>query len=89
MIPVWLWWIFGALNALALLLAIVDKVRARRGLHRIRERTLLGVAFLGGSVGLLIGMVVVRHKVRKPSFLIRLFAIVVVQSALVAWLYVL
>ncbi len=89
MIPMWLWWILGGLNAVALVLAVVDKVRARRGLHRIRERTLLGVAFLGGSVGLLVGMVLVRHKVRKPSFLIRLLGIVVVQSALVAWLYVL
>lgn len=89
MIPMWLWWILGVLNATAFVLAVVDKRRARRGQHRIRERSLLGVAFVGGSLGLLVGMVLVRHKVRKPTFLVRLFAIVVVQSALVAWLYVL
>src|SRR5687768_3511430 len=45
-----------------------DKQRAQGGGSRVRERTLLVWALVGGSPGLLVGMVLVRHKVRKASF---------------------
>ena len=86
-IPPWVWWILAALNVIAFLLAINDKMRARRSAHRIPERTLLGVALIGGSVGLLTGMVLARHKVRKPSFLGRLLFVVLVQAAIVVTWY--
>ena len=85
LLPLWLWWIVAALSSLAFILAVVDKARAQRGRQRVRERTLLGVALLGGSLGLLVAMILVRHKVRKASFLLRLFAIVLMQATLIAY----
>lgn len=57
-------------NAAAFLLMGVDKRRARRGEWRIRERTLLGMAFLLGGPGILAGMAAFRHKTKHWSFLI-------------------
>ena len=57
---------FLAINLLDFVLCGADKRRARRGKWRIRERTLLGLAALGGSVGLLAGMRMFHHKTLKP-----------------------
>ena len=57
-----------AINLLDFVLCGADKHRARRGKWRIRERTLLGLAALGGSVGLLAGMRMFHHKTLKPEF---------------------
>lgn len=56
------------INALGFTLMLTDKRKSRRGARRIRERTLLGVAALGGSVGALAGMYLFRHKTRHARF---------------------
>lgn len=43
-------------NAAAFSLMLVDKQKARKGLWRIPESTLMGIAVLGGSFGAMIGM---------------------------------
>ena len=72
-------WLAAASSA-DLVATLLDKRRARRGVHRIPERTLLLVALAGGSVGLVLGTWIARHKVRKFGFLSRLAAVVVVQA---------
>lgn len=67
------------INAAAFLLMIIDKMKARRGLWRISEATLIGSALLGGSVGALIGMYLVRHKTQHPKFTIGVPVILVLQ----------
>ena len=46
----------------------IDKRRAKRGLWRIPEMTLLGFGFFGGSVGALAAMKLFRHKTRHWYF---------------------
>jgi uncharacterized membrane protein YsdA (DUF1294 family) len=46
----------------------VDKYRARVKQWRIPERTLLILTLIGGAYGALVGMIVFRHKIRKPLF---------------------
>lgn len=75
-----------ALSLFAFGLAVLDKSRARRGAPRIPERALLGSALVGGSPGLLLGMLLARHKTRKPSFLLG-FALVVALQVGIVWLY--
>ena len=75
----------AALSLAALVLCVVDKARARRGARRVRERTLLALALAGGTPGLLLGMLAVRHKTRKGAFLAPL-ALVVLAQAAALWL---
>lgn len=58
------------INAIAFLLYGLDKQKAKRHKWRIPEATLLGVAFLGGSIGAFLGMQVFHHKTRKAKFYI-------------------
>lgn len=60
--------LFSVLSILTLLLYGIDKWRAKRRLWRIRESTLLGLGFLGGAVGALLGMELFRHKTKHWYF---------------------
>ena len=57
-----------AVNLVSFALYGLDKVKAKRGLWRIRESTLLLVAALGGSLGALMGMELFRHKTKHWTF---------------------
>ena len=75
--------LFGYLliiNALGFLLMLVDKVKARKNKWRIPEKTLMGVAALGGSIGCLVGMYTVRHKTQHPKFTIGIPLILALQA---------
>lgn len=60
----------------------LDKRRAQAGKRRIPERHFWIYGLLGGSLGVIIGMSVWRHKTRKPSFFLPIYAIFAVQVAL-------
>ncbi|MEJ8308706.1 DUF1294 domain-containing protein [Agrobacterium larrymoorei] len=61
-----------------------DKRAARRGARRIRERTLLLFALIGGSLGAVTAQQMLRHKTRKQPFRGLLLAIVFLHFALAA-----
>ncbi len=46
----------------------IDKKRAKAREWRIKESTLFLIAFIGGSLGSLLGMKVFRHKTKHRSF---------------------
>ena len=69
-------------NAAALALMLVDKQKARRGVWRIPEATLLGIAVFGGSIGAIAGMYLFRHKTRHLKFSLGLPLILAVQIGL-------
>lgn len=67
------------INALACLLMLVDKQKARKNKWRIRESVLIGTAVLGGSLGALAGMYLFRHKTKHPKFTIGIPVILALQ----------
>ena len=69
-------------NAAALALMLADKQKARRGVWRIPEATLLGIAVFGGSIGAIAGMYLFRHKTRHLKFSLGLPLILAVQIGL-------
>ncbi|MBZ9648229.1 MULTISPECIES: DUF1294 domain-containing protein [Sphingomonadaceae] len=73
-------------NLVAFALFSMDKRRARLGLRRLSERTLLLWALAGGSAGALVGRRLFRHKTRKQPFSTLLWLIVAAQAmAAAAW----
>ena len=66
-------------NLIALALMGLDKHRARVHRERIPEATLMGLAAMGGSIGIIGGMYLFRHKTRKPRFYIGAPVLLVMQ----------
>lgn len=63
----------------------VDKRRARKNpRHRIRESTLLLLSALGGSVAMLLCMLIIRHKTKHAKFMLGIPVIILAQAALIA-----
>jgi uncharacterized membrane protein YsdA (DUF1294 family) len=78
-------WIIAviALNLISFIVMGSDKQRAIRHRWRIAEGTLLGLALFGGSLGVLLGMVVFHHKTNKPRFILGIPLILGIQSVLI------
>ena len=74
------------INAAAFLLTLADKRKAKKNRWRIPERTLIGSAVLGGSVGALLGMYTFRHKTKHLKFTLGVPAILIAQLALAVFL---
>lgn len=70
------------INALAFVLMLADKIKARKNLWRIPERTLILCAAAGGSLGCLAGMYLLRHKTLHPKFTIGVPVILALQVVL-------
>lgn len=58
------------INIISFLLMGIDKYQAIKNKNRISEYSLIVLSFFGGSIGTLLGMIIFRHKIRKPKFLI-------------------
>ncbi len=58
------------INLLALILTVYDKLAAIHGRTRVSEHTLMLIAICGGGVAMVLVMLLIRHKTRKPLFMI-------------------
>lgn len=87
------WEFFGKYKILIVYLAVInfitfaafaiDKIHAIEGKSRIRILTLLGLAFMGGSVGALLGIYMLRHKTKVDYFTVGIPLIMVMQGVVV------
>ena len=67
------------INIIAFSLMYIDKQKAKKNKWRIKEDTLMISAFLGGSIGALIGMNTFRHKTKHAKFKSGIPAILIFQ----------
>ena len=58
------------INVSTFILYGIDKKKAIKHKFRISENTLIFSAFIGGSLGALLGMQFFRHKTKHPKFII-------------------
>ena len=78
----------AALNLFTFLAFGWDKRKAIKGKSRTAEGTLITFSFFGGFVGGWFAMNVFRHKTRKTSFKVKMFAVTVLNPVwLVLWLW--
>ncbi|WP_037080417.1 DUF1294 domain-containing protein [Neorhizobium vignae] len=78
--PLALFILYLLLNVIAFCVYWWDKQAAIDGTWRISERTLLGVAFIGGSLGAVTAQQMLRHKTRKQPFRTLLMIIVALHT---------
>ena len=74
---------FAVINFIAFVAYAVDKVNAAKHRSRIKIVTLLGLAFVGGSVGSLLAMYLLRHKTRKDYFTVGVPLIMIMQVVVI------
>lgn len=80
--------LYTFLNVITFFLFWWDKRAAKQGDRRIRERTLLLFALMGGSLGAVTAQHLLRHKTRKQPFRGLLLAIAFLQlAAAVVWAF--
>ncbi|MDO5096739.1 MAG: DUF1294 domain-containing protein [Peptostreptococcaceae bacterium] len=75
---------FALWNFVVFLIYGIDKKRARDKKWRVNEKYLIGLAFLLGGAGALLGMIFFHHKTQKISFRI-LIPFALLCNA--AWIY--
>lgn len=81
-------WIYLAFtNAAAFILCGFDKNAAKNRKRRIPEKNLFFISAIGGSIGMLAGMLIFHHKTRKPAFYIGIPLIIVLQIAAKYYLF--
>lgn len=81
---VYLWLLI--MSVFTFFLYAADKKRAKKQEWRIRESTLILCSFLGGSVGAMLGMYVLRHKTQHLSFRILIPLSLILHIAIVVLL---
>ena len=74
------------INIVTLILFAVDKIAAIEHRSRIKIVTLLGLAFIGGSVGALVAMYVFHHKTKQDYFSVGVPLIILMQVVVLFFL---
>ena len=79
---IYLWMAYFAIISLvAIAVTVADKVKAKSGAWRVKERTLFIISALGGGIAMYITMHVIRHKTKHMSFMIGIPLIIAAQVA--------
>ena len=75
------------LNILSLIIMIHDKKNAKNHKWRVSEATLITISLLGGSIGILMGMYIFRHKTNHLKFTLGIPLILLLNLFLYVFIY--
>ena len=73
--PAWL----ILISLISVIVTAADKVKAKRVSRRVPEAALMLLSVLGGSLAMLITMIIIRHKTKHPKFMVGIPVIIVLQ----------
>lgn len=73
------------MNGFGFISMFTDKRKAILHQWRYRENSLLLIAVLGGSIGILLGMIIFHHKTNKPKFKIGIPLIICIQFLMLCY----
>lgn len=76
-----------AISLVSITFTIHDKLSAIRHKRRVPEKTLLTISLLGGSVAMLVTMLIIRHKTKHPKFMIGIPVIIILQLAILFFFF--
>lgn len=66
----------------AVIVTVYDKLSAIAGWWRVSEKTLLMISAFGGSAAMYLTMLIIRHKTKKPKFMVTIPVIITLQIIL-------
>lgn len=75
------------ISLISVIVTVVDKLAAKFHKWRIPEKTLFILSILGGSVAMLLTMLLIRHKTRHKRFMIGIPLIIIIQIAILTFLF--
>ena len=73
----------AVMSFIAYAVTTYDKLAAKASRRRVPEKVLLLLAVLGGAIGEYVTMKLIRHKTKKPKFMITLPILCVIHIAAV------
>ena len=71
------------INVFAIVITVHDKLAAIRHRRRIPEKTLMLISALGGAPAMYLTMLIIRHKTRKPLFMIGIPLVFLLELAVI------
>lgn len=71
----------AAISVISVIVCCIDKINSKKHKERVAESDLLLLSSLGGAVFMFLTMIVIRHKTRKPKFMIGIPLIIVLHIA--------
>lgn len=74
-------------NLITFVVFATDKRKAQKGKWRIHTETLMGLSFIGGTVGGLAAMHIFHHKTKQKKFTLGLPVMLALQIALLVCLH--
>jgi uncharacterized membrane protein YsdA (DUF1294 family) len=80
---------FGVVSLVSAIVTVADKMYAKKAGHRrIPESTLISYAAFGGSLAMLLTMLLIRHKTKHPKFMVGIPLILLFQAVILLWITV-
>lgn len=76
------------INVISLANMYIDKQKAIKGQWRISEKSLFLMAIIGGSIGIMMGMKLFRHKTKHLSFKLGIPSIFILQIVLISYHFI-
>ena len=73
------------INLIGFLIMGLDKFKAKKGFWRTPEKTIFTITLLGGGIGTVTGMYLIRHKTKKMKFTIGLPTILISEIVLIIY----
>ena len=67
------------INLIAVIVTAYDKFSAVKKRRRVREKSLFLISLLGGSLGMYVTMLLIRHKTRHLKFMLALPVLLIIQ----------
>ena len=77
---------FEIINFITFIVFSIDKVNAQEHRSRIKIVTLLGLSFIGGSIGALLAIYLLHHKTKKDYFTVGIPIIMIMQVIVLFYL---
>ncbi len=75
----------AVMSVVAVIATVSDKIKSKLHSWRTPEAVLLGISALGGSLAMLLSMLVFRHKTKHAKFMVGIPVIIILQ-AIAIWL---